>query len=258
MEKEKLLKDVQEYLRQNRGEISSVTDEERRETGERGLSVLMSLASKNSADGTYEKLRAFSEESEAQHNKLVEFCYEKTRESSFLANMAGPLGMNAESSILDGFIYKAFPDEARQISVKDTDRLLKGAMEYVGKHMKDPKPCDVIVEIMESHNLKASDVYGRAQLSRQAFSKIIAANSKVTPKKTTLWCIIMGLKCDIMEADRILNSGGYIRCSEQDRVLEYFIDNDVYDLVTANFILDGMGLPLLTTESVEKGGKFGN
>ena len=116
---------------------------------------------------------------------------------------------------------------------------------FVKKHKKDRSFGDTVFAVMEKYGLKPPQVYRRAMLSKQDFSRITGPKCKGI-KTTTVWNFIIGLGCDLDEADELLFSAG--KCRRQtlfDLVMEYMIRTKNYDVLAINEILDKLELPLL-------------
>ena len=117
---------------------------------------------------------------------------------------------------------------------------------YVKKHELDKSFGEVVYELMDKHNMSAPQVYKNARMSRQDFSRITSPNCRGI-KKTTVWSIILGLHCNLEEADALLYSAGFVRRNTKfDLIMEYFILNEIYDVWTVNDALNDSGLKILS------------
>ena len=123
----------------------------------------------------------------------------------------------------------------------DLDSILKGAESTFTEHLLD---------LLKERGEKDSDVYRRAEISRQLFNKII--NKKdYQPSKSTAIQLALGLRLDLVETQKLLEKAGYAltRSSKADLVVQYFIERGEYSIVVINTALFDCGLPLLKTGS---------
>lgn len=130
---------------------------------------------------------------------------------------------------------------------------------FVKTHKKDKTFGEAVYEIMDKHKMSAPEVYKNAKLSRQDFSRVTSLTSGGV-RKSTVWSIIVGLHCDLYEADYLLYSAGYIRRkTKTDLILEFFITNRNYDILAINDALnDYEQKPLAIMSSVKDNDVFDN
>ena len=113
---------------------------------------------------------------------------------------------------------------------------------FVKRHSADGSFGDAVYKIMDSHNLSRTQVYRAASLRRQDFARATDARAKNVTKQIA-WQIIIGLHCNMDEADEVLFSAGYIRRkSKFDLVMEYFIRQENYDIWAINAVLEELQL----------------
>ena len=91
-----------------------------------------------------------------------------------------------------------------------------------------------------------SEVYKRAGLDRKLFSKI-RCNEAYQPKKSTAVAFALALQLSLDETRDMLSRAGYALSpsSRFDLIVEYFIENDVFDIDTINEALYDHGEALL-------------
>ena len=100
--------------------------------------------------------------------------------------------------------------------------------------------------IIERRNLKTSDVYRKANIDRKHFSKI-KNNPDYRPSKITAIAIALALELDFDETDDFIGKAGYklTHSSRFDIIIEYCIENKIYDVLEVNDILYDFGENLI-------------
>lgn len=90
------------------------------------------------------------------------------------------------------------------------------------------------------------EVYKRANVDRKLFSKI-RTDKYYQPKKSTALAFVLALKLNIDEAKDFLGRAGYAfsPSSKTDLIVQYFIENEVYEIMTINLALYEHDEPLL-------------
>ena len=104
---------------------------------------------------------------------------------------------------------------------------------------------DCLRRIIREKNLIESDVYKRANLTKQAFNGIY--NDGKVPKKNNVLALCIGLRLNIYEADDFVMKAGYSFSvgNKHDYIVRYFIENEIYDVFKINEILINEDLPYL-------------
>ena len=104
---------------------------------------------------------------------------------------------------------------------------------------------DCLRRIIREKNLIESDVYKRANLTKQAFNGIY--NEGKVPKKNNVLALCIGLRLNIDEADDFIEKAGYSFSSgnKHDYIVRYFIENEDYNIYKINEILINEDLPYL-------------
>lgn len=90
------------------------------------------------------------------------------------------------------------------------------------------------------------EIYRRANVDRKLFSKI-RSNRDYKPKKSTAVAFALALKLNLDETKDFIGRAGYAfsPSSRFDLIVEYFIENEVYDFMTINVALFNHNEPLL-------------
>lgn len=114
--------------------------------------------------------------------------------------------------------------------------------------------------IDERNYRKDSEVYKAAGISKYTYSKITSfkINPPHKPSKDTVAALSIGLKLSLEEAQKLYNSAGYYLGTTEfvDRVVRFFINEDLYDIDEVNYCLDYYGYPPLGERSRDDRIKF--
>ena len=97
---------------------------------------------------------------------------------------------------------------------------------------------------MESRGLTPSDVYKRAIITKQVFSKI-KLNPNYHPEKATAMRLCIGAQLNLDETKDLLARAGFALspCDKRDIIFSFFIENRVYDMIEIDIALEEHGLP---------------
>ena len=104
---------------------------------------------------------------------------------------------------------------------------------------------ELLMEYIIRSELKNSQVYHRALITKQVFSNAISGNG--TPKKNTILALALALELNLEDTEKLLMKAGYAfsDASQFDRAIQYFIENKKYNVIEVNINLDALGLPIL-------------
>ena len=130
--------------------------------------------------------------------------------------------------------YGALPEENRKApSGRIKLPSLEGLAELLQK--TDAGFSETLLKLIDRSGKKDSEVYLRANLSRQHFSKI-RNNRDYRPTKTTALALAIALELDLEQTKDLIGRAGYAltESSKQDVIVMYFIGQDCYDLHTIN------------------------
>ena len=116
---------------------------------------------------------------------------------------------------------------------------------------RDKTFSEYLLDLLRERDGKDSEVYKRAEVSKQLFSKILS-NRDYRPTKDTAVQLAIGLQLDIAQTQKLLEKAGYVltRSSKADLVVQYYIERKVYSIPFINAALDDCGLPMLKTGAV--------
>lgn len=108
---------------------------------------------------------------------------------------------------------------------------------------------EYLLKLIIERDLKNSDVYHGANISKQHFSKIMS-NRNYHPTKNTACALAIALHLDIETAGALLEKAGLVlsKSSRFDLAVEYFLLHRMYNIVSDNIILDENHLEQLGTQ----------
>ncbi len=120
-------------------------------------------------------------------------------------------------------------------------RTLQEAVAQVGETWQQS-----LLRIIDERGYTDAEVYKRAGADRKLFSKI-RSNAEYRPKKPTAVAFALSLRLSLDETKDMLARAGFALSpsSRFDLIVEFFIDNGVYDLSVINEALYDHGEPLL-------------
>lgn len=103
-----------------------------------------------------------------------------------------------------------------------------------------------LIQYINRSGKSNADIYKCAGITKQVYSKIISSES-YEPKKTTIICLIIGLKLDMDDALDLLNAAGYTlsRSKVLDLVIMDAIESKQYDIIKINESLLNANCPLI-------------
>ena len=148
---------------------------------------------------------------------------------------------------LESFSQRAMPDSAPRATParRAPKGARKGFLKRLLAHM-DAGFSDTLMRMIDERGLKDSEVYKRANMSRQHFSKI-RSNPQYQPKKQTVLALAIALELSLDDTRLLLERAGFAltHADERDVIVEYFISQGSYDIYEINLALYAFDQPLL-------------
>lgn len=122
---------------------------------------------------------------------------------------------------------------------------LPGTLRSLLAHL-DAGFSDTLLAMIDERGLKDAQVYKRANLSRQHFSKI-RSNPLYRPTKQTVLALAVALELTLDETQLLLQRAGFAlsHADRRDVIVEFFIREGVYDVFQINEALFAFDQPLL-------------
>jgi len=132
-------------------------------------------------------------------------------------------------------------EECAAPGVYGTGKSLDDIMAHVGESFQE-----MLLRMIDERKLADTTVYKKANLDRKLFSKI-RCNSDYAPKKKTAVALAIALQLNLDETVDLLARAGYALSpgSRFDLIIEYCIENRIYDIHKINNILFNFNQPTL-------------
>ena len=105
---------------------------------------------------------------------------------------------------------------------------------------------ETLLALIDQRGLADAEVYHRANLSRQLFSKI-RSNPAYRPTKPTAVALAMALELDVPATQDLLSRAGLTlsRTSKFDVIVRFFLERGIYDIFRLNEVLFAYDQPLV-------------
>ena len=105
---------------------------------------------------------------------------------------------------------------------------------------------ETLLKLIDQTGKKDSEIYKKANLSKQHFSKI-RNNRRYQPTKATAIALALALELDLEATRDLIGRAGFAltNSSKFDLIIRYFIEQRVYDVVEINLVLYQFDQPLL-------------
>lgn len=197
------------------------------------------------APDQYEELDAFVRDHWKEPERpRVRYSRERRRKPQSLMEaqplMSAEPCMDAEPCFeADQACFKADIDAPSEDDLAAIERRLK-------RERKRGSFSDHLIRLIDSRGLSNVEVYTRANISRQQFSRIISKEDYM-PQKKTIFAFAVALKLSKQETDELLRKAGHAfsDTNKMDVIMSYFIEKQKYDIYEINDALLYFGQPLL-------------
>lgn len=105
-------------------------------------------------------------------------------------------------------------------------------------------------QLINKKGLKNSEVYATANISKQYFSKLL--KGQVKPSKEKMLALAVGLRLNLDETIDFLRIAGYAlsSISQTDKIVEYFIEHEDYNVLKIDIVLFDYGLDPLSNQKI--------
>lgn len=173
-------------------------------------------------------------------NEINRYIKDRYIEQEILFNDASISSLPLEEKCLQ------INEDVKVCEVPDFLKRRRKISEYDLEQQLDKSFSEELLSIIEKRNLKASDVYRKANIDRKHFSKI-KNNPDYKPSKVTAIAFALAFELDLDETDDFIGKAGYklTHSSRFDIIIEYCIENKIYDVLEVNNILYDFGENLI-------------
>lgn len=150
-------------------------------------------------------------------------------------------GDDAEESVPDGVVFRACSAAAPAPAAGAAPTELEDLLEHL-----DAGFSETLLALIDQRGLADAEVYHRANLSRQLFSKI-RSNPAYRPTKPTAVALAMALELDVPATQDLLSRAGLTlsRTSKFDVIVRFFLERGIYDIYQLNEALFAYDQPLV-------------
>ena len=97
---------------------------------------------------------------------------------------------------------------------------------------------ETLLKLIDESGHKDSTIYKKALLSKQHFSKI-RSNPNYRPTKQTAIALALALELNVEQTNDLIGRAGYTltKSSKFDLIIQYFIEQQIYNVVQINTVL---------------------
>jgi len=138
-----------------------------------------------------------------------------------------------------------YPPEGRDFVCESDALILKSGFDELTGGLGEPFSA-TLLKLIDAAGKKDSYFYNRANIERRLFSKI-RGSADYAPSVTTALAFAVALELTLEQTEDLLGRAGLTlsRSRKFDAIVEYFIQNGVYDIYKINEVLFYYGQPLL-------------
>lgn len=161
----------------------------------------------------------------------------EAKKASFLRPMAVKDSAPMEAPELCEMQMSAAPNYSDFL--EDNQSALKERMNHLSDTFQE-----YLLYLIEEKGLTNAEVYKRALITKQLFSKI-KLNPQYHPDKATAMRLCVGAGLNLDETKDLLARAGYALspCDKRDVIFSFFIEHEVHDMIEIDIALEEHGLP---------------
>ena len=158
---------------------------------------------------------------------------DRTREEYFEGSILASVPAHDEREEWDASV------EADYDFLEEHESALAERMEHLSDTFQE-----YLLYLISEKNLTNAEVYKRAIVTKQLFSKI-KLNPEYHPDKATAMRLCVGAKLNMDEKKDLLARAGYALspCDKRDIIFSFFIEHEVFDMIEIDIALEEHGLP---------------
>ena len=182
-------------------------------------------------------------DSTVQSFRIPSFLRRENRDEEEDSFDARPLEEEAKE---DEALSVMMPEYLKPVSFEKKTESLEDALKEIytdsfEKHLQ---------QLINKKGLKNSEVYATANISKQYFSKLL--KGQVKPSKEKMLALAVGLHLNLDETIDFLRIAGYALSpiSQTDKIVEYFIEHEDYNVLKIDIVLFDYGLDPLSNQKI--------
>lgn len=139
--------------------------------------------------------------------------------------------------------WDSMEDESNVLEPWEFLEANESALKERMEHMSDTF-VEYLMYLLKQKGLTGAQVYNRALISKQLFSKI-KLNPQYHPDKSTAMRLCIGAGLNLDETKDLLARAGYALspCDKRDIIFSFFIEHEVFDMFEIDIALENHGLP---------------